>query len=249
MSLQDASAPALRKKSPLPDAAHACAAGQPAPRHQLRDRFLRAGHEAVDDRELLELLLSASHSEAEARSLASILLDTFGTPARVLAARPDRLRTVARLGEAAICAIKTAEALGIRLARAALPDSFHPQLDTYRKVIDYCRALAAHNDVEELRLLFLDTKNRLIREELQQRGTVDHTSAYPREICIRCLEIGARAVIVFHNHPGGNATPSRADVAMTNTVRDALKLIGVDVHDHIVVAPGDAFSFKQRGLL
>jgi len=225
------------------------AAGGTEHRDELRDRFIRSGPDSVDDRELLELLLSGSHSAAEAGALALILLDTFGTAARVLAARPDTLRAVPGLGEAGVCAVKTAEALGIRIARAGLPDSFHPQLDTYERVIGYCRALAAHRDVEELHLLFLNTRNALIRDELHQRGTVDHTPAYPRQICVRALELQATGLVLLHNHPSTDPTPSRADVEMTNRVRDALKTIDVALTDHIVVTPTDAFSFRQKGLL
>ena len=249
MSLLDAPVPAVPESPPFPTPATPRAAGEPECRHDLQDRFLRAGREAVDDRELLQLLLAGSHSAAEAGALAGILLDSFGSPARVLAARPDTLRAVAGLSESGIAAIKTAEALGIRLARAQLPDSFHPQLDTYQRVIDYCRALAGHREVEELHLLFLNTKNRLMRDELHQRGTVDHTPAYPRQICIRALELQAAGLVLLHNHPSGDASPSRADVEMTNRVRDALKLIDVALHDHVIVAPGGALSFREKGLL
>ena len=177
------------------------------------------------------------------------LLETFGSPARVLAARTDTLRTVAGLNEAGIAAIKTAEALGIAMAKAALPESFHPQLATYEKVVEYCRTLAAHRDVEEFRALYLDTKNRLIRDELLQTGTVNHTPVYPRQVCVRALEVGASALVVVHPHPSGDPIPSKADVEMTACLRDALKTIDVDLHDHIVVAPGDAFSFRTKGLL
>ncbi|MDE0380772.1 MAG: DNA repair protein RadC [Rhodospirillales bacterium] len=240
-------APGLRDVTPLPAHAHRHPAN--TAHDELRARFLRAGREAVDDRELLQLMLAGSHSAAEAERLATILLDTFGTPSRVLAARTDALRTVAGLGEAGIAAVKTAEALGIAMARAALPETFHPQLATYDKVVEYCRALAAHRDVEEFRALYLNTKNRLLRDELLQTGTVNHTPVYPRQVCIRALEVGASALVVLHQHPSNDPTPSRADVEMTTRLRDALKTIGVDLHDHIVVAPGDAFSFKQNGLL
>ena len=216
---------------------------------ELRARFLRAGRESVDGRELLQLLLAGSHPAAEAERLATVLLDTFGSPARVLAARTDTLRTVAGLGEAPIAAIKTAEALGIAMARAALPETFHPQLAIYDQVIEYCRALAAHRDVEEFHALYLDTKNRLIRDECLQTGTVNHTPVYPRQVCVRALEVGATALVVVHPHPSGDPTPSRADVEMTSRLRDALKTIDVNLHDHIVVVPGDAFSFRQKGLL
>ena len=248
MTLSDAPAAAFRDmhlhEAPArPQAAHA------GERDNLRTRFLRAGREAVDDRELLQLLLAGSHAAAEAEDLAGVLLDAFGSPARVLAARPDTLRAVAGLGEAGIAAIKAAEALGIRLARAQLPDRFHPQLATYEKVIDYCRALAGHREVEELHLLFLNTKNTLIRDERHSTGTVNHTPAYPREICIRALQVGAAALVILHNHPSHDPTPSRADVDMTNRIRDAAKLIDVALHDHVIVTPTSAFSFREKGLL
>ena len=247
MSLSDTPAPGLRDVTlfPAPSAQHPSGIGH----DQLRARFLRAGREAVDDRELLQLLLAGSHPAAEAERLAGLLLETFGSPARVLAARTDTLRAVAGLGEAGIAAVKTAEALGIGMARAALPDRFHPQLATYEKVVEYCRALAAHRDVEEFRVLYLDTKNRLIRDECLQTGTVNHTPVFPRQVCVRALEVGAAALVVLHNHPSNDPTPSRADVEITNRLRDALKTIDVDLHDHIVVTPGSAFSFREKGLL
>ena len=247
MTLSDTTAAGLRDVAPF--LAHAEPHPAGAGHDELRARFLRAGREAVDDRELLQLQLAGSHSAAEAERLATVLLDTFGTPSRVLAARTDTLRSVAGLGDAGIAAVKTAEALGVAMARAALPETFHPQLATYDKVVEYCRALAAHRDVEEFHALYLDTKNRLIRDELLQTGTVNHTPVYPRQVCVRALEVSAAALLVLHNHPSNDPTPSRADVEMTSRLRDALKAIGVDLHDHIVVTPGAAFSFRQKGLL
>ena len=247
MSLSDAPTPGLRDVTPFPTPAAQQLAG--TGHDDLQARFLRAGRDAVDDRELLQLLLSGSHPAAEAERLAAVLLDTFGSPTRVLAARAGTLRAVAGLDEAGIAAVKTAEALGIAMARAALPESFHPQLDTYEKVVEYCRTLAAHRDVEELHVLFLNTKNRLLRDEVHQRGTINHTPVYPRQVCVRALEVGAAALIVLHAHPSGDPSPSRADVEMTARLRDALKTIDVDLHDHIVVTAGDAFSFRQKGLL
>ena len=246
MTLSDSPAPGLRDVTPFPAPAvqHPTGTGH----DDLQARFLRAGREAVDDRELLQLLLAGSHAAAEASQLAIVLLDTFGSPARVLAARPDTLRAVAGLGEAGIAAIKTAEALGIAMARTALPERFHPQLATYEKVVEYCRTLAAHRDVEVFHLLFLNTRNALICDEVHQTGTVNHTPVYPRQVCVRALEVGAAALVVVHNHPSADPTPSRADVEMTTRLRDALKTIDVDLHDHIVVAPGDAFSFRTKGL-
>ena len=247
MSLSDAPTPGLRDVTPFPapSAQHPADTGHDS----LRARILRAGREALDEHELLQLLLAGSHSAAETRDLAGVLLDTFGSPARVLAARPDTLRAVAGLGESAVAAVKTAEALGIAMARAALPETFHPQLATYEKVVEYCRTLTAHRDVEEFRALYLDTKNRLIRDELLQTGTINHTPVYPRQVCVRALEVGAAALVVLHPHPSGDPSPSRADVEMTARLRDALKTIDVDLHDHIVVTSGAAFSFREKGLL
>ena len=247
MTLSDAPAAGLRDVAPFPAPPTQHPAG--IAHDGLQARLLRAGRDALDDRELLQLLLVGSHPAAEASQLATRLLDTFGSPARVLAARPDTLRAVSGLNEAGIAAVKTAEALGIAMARAALPERFHPQLATYAKVVEYCRTLAAHRDVEEFRALYLDTKNRLIRDDLLQTGTINHTPVYPRQVCVRALEVGAAALVVLHSHPSGDPSPSRADVEMTARLRDALKTIDVDLHDHIVVTSGAAFSFREKGLL
>ena len=216
---------------------------------RLQTRFLRAGREAVDDRELLELLLSGRRPATDAAAIAASLLDIFGTAPRVLAARPDRLRTVPGLTDDAIAAIKTAEALGIRMARADVPETVRPSFANYSKVIDYCRTLAGHREVEEFHVLYLDRKNRLIADRLHQRGTVSHTPAYPREICIRCLELQASAIIAIHDHPTGDPEPSRADIDMTRRISDALKTIEVTLLDHVVVTPTGSLSFRERGLL
>ena len=220
-----------------------------AGRRRLQARFLCAGREAVDDRELLELLLSGRHAGGGAAAIAASLLDLFGTAPRVLAARPDRLRTVPGLSDDAIAAIKTAEALGIRMARADVPETVRPSFGNYSKVIDYCRTLAGHREVEEFHVLYLDRKNRLIADRLHQRGTVSHTPAYPREICIRCLELQASAIIAVHDHPTGDPEPSRADIDMTRRIRDALKTIEVTLLDHVIVTPTGSASFQARGLL
>ncbi len=222
---------------------------QAAGRRRLQRRFLRASHEAVDDRDLLELLLTGCSSVDDASALAASLLDMFGTAPRVLAARPARLHTVHGLPEDAVAALKAAEALGIRMARAEVPDTVRPSLGSYDKVIEYCRTLAGHREVEEFRILHLDRKNRLLADELHQRGSVCHTPAYPREICVRALELQASAVIAIHNHPSSDPNPSRADIAMTNRIRDALKTIDVALLDHVIVAPCNAVSFQALGLL
>ncbi len=222
---------------------------QAARRRRLRTRFLRAGREAVDDRELLELLLSGRPSVDDAGALAASLLDTFGSAPRALAARPDRLRSVPDLSEDAIAVLKAAEALGIRMAREEVPDAVRPSFGSYDKVIEYCRTLAGHREVEEFRVLYLNRKNRLIADELLQRGTVCHTPVYPREICLRCLELQASAIIALHDHPSGCPEASRADIEMTGRLRDALKTIDVTLLDHVIVTPTGSVSFQARGLL
>ena len=249
MSFSDAPDPARLDLPPLTLPAVTGTIEDSTRRLGLGPRLLRAGREALDDRELLQLLLSPFHSDADASTLTDILLDTFRSPARVLVADPDRLRAVAGLGEPAIAALKAAEALGIRLARARLPGRIDAVLDNYQKVVDYCRVLTGHRPAEELHLLFIDNRNRLIANELHQRGTVDHTPAYPREICIRALQTNASALILVHQHPSGDPTPSRADIDMTGRIRDALKTIDVTLHDHIIVTPSDAISFRDKGLL
>ena len=258
MSPPDAPGPGFGDMPP-PDMAFPRLPAQPAPvgnsvraaagRRRLQARFLRAGRAAVDDRELLELLLSGRRCAGDAAALAAGLLEMFGTAPRVLAARPDRLRSVPGLSGDAIAALKAAEALGIRMAREEVPDTVRPTFGNYSKVIDYCRTLAGQRETEEFHLLFLDRRNALIADELHQRGSVSHTPAYPREICVRCLELQASAVIAVHDHPSGCAEPSTADIEMTRRIRDALKTIEVTLLDHVIVTPSGSVSFKEKGLL
>ncbi len=220
-----------------------------ANRRRLRNRFLRAGRHAVDDRELLQLLLSGAGATADAGALAAGILAVFGTAPRALAARPDRLRAVPGLSEDAIAALKTAEALGIRMAREHVPQTVGPTFGKYDRVVEYCRTLAGHREVEQFHMLYLDRRNRLLADRLHQQGTVSHTPVYPREICIRCLELQASAVIAVHAHPSGDPEPSRADIDMTNRLKSALKTIDVTLLDHVIVTPTDSLSFRARGLL
>ena len=218
-------------------------------RRRLRARLLRAGRTAVDDRELLELLLSGCHAANCAGEPAGALLDTFGTAPRALAARPDRLRAVPGLSEDAVAVLKAAEALGIRMAREAMPETVRPILGSYARVVEYCRTLAGHREVEEFHILYLDRRNALIADECHQRGTVCHTPVHPREICVRCLELQASAIVALHPHPSGDPEPSGADIDMTGRIRDALQTIEVTLLDHVIVTPTGAVSFQARGLL
>ena len=231
------------------DMAAASAALRHAARRRLQARLLRAGRAAVDDRELLELLLSGRAGTADPGALAAGLLEIFGTAPRALAVPPGRLRTVPGLSDDAIAAIKAAEALGIRMAREDVPQTVRPSFGSYDRVIAYCRTLAGQREVEEFHNLYLDRKNRLVADEMHQRGTVSHTPVYPREVCVRALELRASAVIAVHNHPSSDPSPSKADIDMTKRIRDALKTVEVTLLDHIVVTSTAAVSFRQKGLL
>ena len=249
MSPLDTPDAGLREMPPFDAPATSASVREAASRRRLRARFLRAGRAAVDDRELLELLLSGGRPADDAEALADALLNIFGTAPRAVAARPDRLRAVPDLSEDAIAALKTAEALGIRMAREQVPQTVRPAFGKYDKVVEYCRTLAGHREVEQFHVLYMDRKNRLVADRLHQRGTVCHTPVYPREICIRCLELQASAVIVMHAHPSGDPEPSKADIDMTNRLRRALKTIEVTLLDHVIVTPTASLSFKARGLL
>ena len=216
-------------------------------RSRLRARFLEGGPDALPDYELLELLLFAAIPRRDTKPIAKALLKKFGSYQAVLRAAPEALTEIDGIGESAAVAIKTVQAAAIRLAREEVKE--RPVLGSWAGVIDYLRMSMAHGEVEELRVLFLDAKNAVIVDERQQRGTVSHTAVYPREVVKRALELGATALILVHNHPSGDPTPSRADIEMTKQVRDAVEKIGVTLHDHVIVARGKHASFKSMGLL
>ena len=218
----------------------------PRPLHSM---ILLSGHAPLDDEDLLALLLAGLDEPHRARGLARSLICAFRTVPRTLAAPPARLQRVPGIGPAHAAIIKAAEALATRHAKASLPDTFDPILNNYTAVVEYCRTLAGHRPTEELHVFYLDVRNRLIHDELHQHGTVNHTPLYPREVCVRALDTGATAIVIFHNHPSGQADPSRADISMTEKLRDALKLIEVTLHDHLIVTSSDVFSFRQKGLL
>jgi len=216
-------------------------------RQRLRSRFLDSGSEALADYELLELMLFASNPRGDTKPLAKALIDRFGSFQRVLSAPPRQLAEITGLGQAGIVAIKAAQAAALRLTKAEAME--RPVMASWTKVLDYCRASMAYETRESFRLLFLDRKNRLIADEVQQRGTIDHTPVYPREVVGRALELGAAALIMVHNHPSGDATPSRADIEMTESVKAAAEKLGIALHDHIIIASGDHASMKGMGLI
>jgi DNA repair protein RadC len=215
-------------------------------RQRLRERLLEAGAASLPDYELLEFLLFAAMPRGDAKPLAKELLHHFGGFAEVLNAEKEALLAVPGIGDAAAAALLAAREAGLRLSRAALRE--RPLLGSWQKLIEYCTATVGFAPVEEFRLLFLDHHNRLIADERQQRGTINHTPVYPREVMKRALEIGASALILVHNHPSGDPTPSRADIEMTREIVKAAALFNVAVHDHVIIARDRHSSLKTLGL-
>lgn len=211
-------------------------------RQRLRDRFLEAGEAALADYELLELVLYRAIPRRDVKPLAKALIARFGSFSEVAAARPERLREIDGLGEAAICELKLMEATARRLARSNLQK--RTVLGSFIDVIDYCRTAMAYAEREEFRILFLDKRNALIADEVQGVGTVDHTPVYPREVVRRALELGASALILAHNHPSGDPTPSTADIRMTLDIIAIAQPFGIAVHDHLIVGRNGHSSLK-----
>ena len=228
------------------------AAEGPAPhyhghRERLRTRFLEAGHAGVTDYELIELILFRALPRRDVKPLAKDLIARFGSFAEVVSAPPERLAEIKGLGEAAITELKVVEAAAHRLARGQVPK--RTVLSSWSSVLDYCRTAMAFADREQFRVLFLDKRNRLIADEMQQKGTVDHTPVYPREVVKRALELAATAVILVHNHPSGDPTPSQADIQMTLEIINVAKPLGIAVHDHLIVGKDGHASLKALKLM
>ena len=216
-------------------------------RQRLRQRFAAGGADALPDYELLELLLFMAIPQRDIKPLAKMLIDHFGSFADVIAAPAERLMEVDGVKEGTVAALKIVEAAALRLAKAKIIGK--PALSSWEALLDYCAAAMSRTQTEEFRILFLDRKNVLLAEEVHQRGTVDHTPVYPREVVKRALELGASALILVHNHPSGDPTPSRADIAMTREIAAAAKTLKIELHDHLVIGRGSHASFKALGLL
>ena len=216
-------------------------------RERLRGRFREAGADAVSDYELLELLLFRALPRRDVKPLAKSLLEKFGSFAEVITAPEARLAEVKGLGESGVTELKIVQAAASRLVRGKVTK--RPALSSWSAVLDYCRTAQAFADREQFRVLFLDKCNQLIADEVQQVGTVDHTPVYPREVVKRALELHASAIIMVHNHPSGDTTPSRADIEMTRQVRDAARAVGIALHDHLIIGRSGHASFKAMGLL
>jgi DNA repair protein RadC len=216
-------------------------------RERLRERLLAGGADALPDYELLEMVLLSAHARRDMKPLAKALLAKFGSFSDAIAAPPARLNEVDGVGDSVIAALKVVHAAANRFARGEVKR--RPALSSWSAVLDYCRTAQAFAEIEQFRILFLDKRNQLIADEVQQKGTVDHTPVYPREVVKRALELCATAVVLVHNHPSGDPTPSRADIQMTQQIVDIAKPLGIAVHDHIIVGKDGHASLKGLKLI
>lgn len=216
-------------------------------RKRLRQRFMLGGAAAMPEYELLELLLFRAIPRQDVKPLARELLDTFGDLNRVITAPVSRLESIKGVGEAVVCELKLFEAISHRMMRSRV--MYKPVLSSWDALLDYCHTSMAHRDTEQFRLLFLDRKNTLIADEEQARGTVDHVPVYPREVVKRALELNASALILVHNHPSGDPTPSQADISMTMQIQEACQVLGITLHDHLIIGKSREISFRSEGYL
>lgn len=216
-------------------------------RDRLRERFLTGGSDAVPDYEVLELILFRAIPRQDVKPLAYALIAHFGDFNRVLSAPIKHLLAVPGVGQAVATELKIVEAAAHRLARAKVMQRH--VVSSWNALLDYCHTVMAHRDTEQFRILFLDTKNTLIADEAQAKGTVDHVPVYPREVVKRALDLNASALILVHNHPSGDPTPSQADIDMTNQIARAAGALNITLHDHLIIGKSTELSFKAQGLL
>ncbi len=215
-------------------------------RKRLRDRFTETDGVGVADYELLELILFRAIGRQDVKPLARRLLDRFGDLARVISAPRPRLMEVHGVGDAVVLELKLFEVTAKRMARSRVMQ--RPVLSSWTALLDYCHTVMAHAEREHFRILFLDRKNVLIADEEQSRGTVDHVPVYPREVVKRALELGSSALILVHNHPSGDPTPSSADIDMTRQIAQACSILGLTLHDHLIIGKNREVSLRAERL-
>lgn len=228
------------------------AAPQSAPsakghRERLRQRLLSGGAEALADYEVLEYLLFAAIRQADTKPIAKALLARFGSLARVLDAEPAALAKAPGMGEASAAALKAVAIAARRMARSEVVD--RPVIANWQALIDYLSADMANLTVERVRVLYLDTKNKLLQDHHVGDGSIDEAAIHPREVIRRGLDLGAAALILVHNHPSGSPEPSKADIAITHRIAEAGRLLGITVHDHVIIGHGRHVSLKAKGLI
>ena len=216
-------------------------------RKRLRERFLKGGPDAIPEYELLELILFRAIPRQDVKPLARRLIDRFGDLNHILAAPLQQLLQVDGVGEAVGLELKIVEATAHRMARGKV---MHKHvLSSWQTLLDYCHTVMSHRETEQFRILFLDTKNTLIADEEQASGTIDHVPVYPREVVKRALELNAAALILVHNHPSGDPSPSPADIAMTEQINRAAQALSITLHDHLIIGKSRELSFRSEGLL
>ncbi|MEQ1889622.1 MAG: DNA repair protein RadC [Alphaproteobacteria bacterium] len=215
-------------------------------RDRLRGRFMEAGAEALAEYELLELILFRAIPRRDVKPLAKQLIKYFGSFADVICADPALLREIID-SESVVRELKIVQAAALRLKQGAVLNQ--TLLSSWSAILEYCHAAMAYEKIEQFRILFLNHKNYVIADEKQQQGTIDHTPVYPREVMKRAMNLSASAIILVHNHPSGDPTPSRADIEMTKQIIEAGKPLKVAVHDHVVIGRGKTVSFRQLGLI
>ncbi len=216
-------------------------------RERLRDRFTTGGADAMPDYELLEMVLFRAIKRGDTKPIAKALLARFGSFAEVISAPDQLLMEIKGVGPSVVTELKLIRAAALRLSKGEVIN--RPVLGSWNTIVDYCRAAMAFEDREQFRILFLDKKNQLIADEVQQQGTVDHTPVYTREVIKRALELGSTAIILAHNHPSGDPTPSMADVEMTKKIIAAGEKMGILIHDHIIIGRKGTVSFRNLQLI
>lgn len=216
-------------------------------RQRLRERFLKSGGDQIPDYELLELILFSAKPRGDVKPLAKRLLKQFVSFDAVIHADPTELKKIDEVGEAVIASLRVVQVATQRLLKSEVSDK--PIIQSWSALMDYCRLAMGKNKVEQFRVLFLNHRHILIADEVLQQGTIDHTPVYPREIIKRALELHAAALILLHNHPSGDPTPSKADIDMTENIVTAARAVNITVHDHVIVSESGTYSFKSYGLL
>lgn len=216
-------------------------------RRRLRERFLSGGASAMPDYELLELVLFRAIPRKDVKPLARLLIETFGDFNTIVSAPVERLKEVKGVGSAVVVELKIIEAAAHRLARARVLQ--RAVISSWDAVLDYCHTTMAHRQTEHFRVLYLDNKNTLIADEEQAQGTVNHVPVYPREVVKRGLELNATALILVHNHPSGDPTPSQADIEMTKQINTACKALGLTLHDHLIIGRSSELSLRAHGYI
>ena len=216
-------------------------------RQRLRERFSQTSGSTFQDYELLELLLFSAFPRKDVKPLAKTLMDTFGSFSGIFHASAHDLLQVPGMGEGAVVFLKALKETAVRLSHALVDK--RDLFDSWERVVEYCRLKCGYEPVEQFRVLFMDKKNHLLLDEAQQRGTVDHAAVYPREVLKRALEVGASALILLHNHPSGDASPSAADIDVTLKVMEAARPLGIKIHDHLIITRSSYSSLKSLGLI